>query len=107
MAPAPSAAGYPRPSLRDDPTSRGGATAPADLGCPRCGGRRMVVLSTIDDSAVIARILTHLGLSLNASRGKGEGAGQGLILRRSVNFPGLSFLRPTCFADAYGNPFEF
>ena len=32
------------------------------LGCPRCGGR-MVVLATIDDPAVIHRILTHLGLS--------------------------------------------
>jgi hypothetical protein len=32
------------------------------LACPRCGGR-MVVLATIDDPAVIDRILTHLGLS--------------------------------------------
>ena len=32
------------------------------LACPRCGGR-MVVLATIDDPAVIQRILTHLGLS--------------------------------------------
>ena len=32
------------------------------LACPRCGGR-MVVLATIDDPAVIHRILTHLGLS--------------------------------------------
>jgi len=31
------------------------------LACPRCGGR-MVVLATIDDPAVIRRILTHLGL---------------------------------------------
>ena len=31
------------------------------LPCPRCGGR-MVVLATIDDPAVIRRILTHLGL---------------------------------------------
>jgi hypothetical protein len=29
------------------------------LACPRCGGR-MVVLSTIEDPAVIRRILTHL-----------------------------------------------
>ena len=34
------------------------------LACPRCGGR-MVVVATIDDPAVIARILTHLGLSLD------------------------------------------
>jgi len=34
------------------------------LGCPRCGGR-MVVLATIDDPAVIARILTHLGLPMD------------------------------------------
>ena len=33
------------------------------LACPRCGGR-MVVLATIDDPAVIHRILTHLGLSM-------------------------------------------
>jgi hypothetical protein len=32
------------------------------LACPRCGGR-MVVLATIEDPAVIGRILTHLGLS--------------------------------------------
>jgi hypothetical protein len=32
------------------------------LACPRCGGW-MVVLATIDDPAVIHRILTHLGLS--------------------------------------------
>ena len=32
------------------------------LSCPRCGGR-MTVLATIDDPAVIHRILTHLGLS--------------------------------------------
>jgi len=34
------------------------------LACPRCGGR-MTVLATIEDPAVIHRILTHLGLSLN------------------------------------------
>jgi hypothetical protein len=34
------------------------------LVCPRCGGR-MVVLATIDDPAVIRRILTHLGLSVD------------------------------------------
>ncbi len=34
------------------------------LACPRCGGR-MVLLATIEDPAVIARILTHLGLSLD------------------------------------------
>ena len=33
------------------------------LACPRCGGR-MTVLATIDDPAVIRRILTHLGLSM-------------------------------------------
>ena len=33
------------------------------LACPRCGGR-MTVLATIDDPAVIHRILTHLGLSV-------------------------------------------
>ena len=33
------------------------------LACPRCGGR-MVVLATIADPAVIRRILTHLGLSM-------------------------------------------
>jgi len=32
------------------------------LACPRCGGR-MTVLATIEDPAVIHRILTHLGLS--------------------------------------------
>jgi hypothetical protein len=32
------------------------------LGCPRCGGR-MVVLATIEEPAVIRRILAHLGLS--------------------------------------------
>jgi len=32
------------------------------LACPRCGGR-MIVLATIEDPAVIHRILTHLGLS--------------------------------------------
>jgi hypothetical protein len=35
------------------------------LACPRCGGP-MVVLATIEDPAVIRRILTHLGLSLEA-----------------------------------------
>jgi len=35
------------------------------LACPRCGGR-MVLLATIEDPAVIARILTHLGLPLDA-----------------------------------------
>jgi len=35
------------------------------LACPRCGGR-MVVLATIEDPAVIHRILTHLGLSMDA-----------------------------------------
>ena len=34
------------------------------LACPRCGGR-MTVLATIDDPAVIQRILTHLGLSVD------------------------------------------
>jgi hypothetical protein len=33
------------------------------LACARCGGR-MVLLATIEDPAVIARILTHLGLPL-------------------------------------------
>ena len=33
------------------------------LACPRCGGR-MFVLATIDDPAVIRRILTHLGLPM-------------------------------------------
>jgi hypothetical protein len=33
------------------------------LVCPRCGGR-MTVLATIEDPAVIERILTHLGLSM-------------------------------------------
>jgi hypothetical protein len=35
------------------------------LSCPRCGGR-MTVLATIEDPAVIHRILTHLGLSTEA-----------------------------------------
>jgi hypothetical protein len=35
------------------------------LACSRCGGR-MIVLATIEDPAVIRRILTHLGLSLEA-----------------------------------------
>jgi hypothetical protein len=34
------------------------------LACPRCGGR-MILLATIEDPAVIHRILTHLGLSLD------------------------------------------
>jgi len=34
------------------------------LCCPRCGGR-MTVLATIDHRAVIHRILTHLGLSMD------------------------------------------
>lgn len=34
------------------------------LACPRCGGR-MILLATIEDPAVLARILTHLGLSLD------------------------------------------
>ena len=34
------------------------------LACPKCGGR-MIVLSTIEDPAVIRRILTHLGLSMD------------------------------------------
>jgi hypothetical protein len=34
------------------------------LACPRCGGR-MVVLATIQDPAVIHRILTHLGASMD------------------------------------------
>src|SRR5881296_2771991 len=33
------------------------------LACPKCGGR-MIVLATIEDPAVIRRILTHLGLSM-------------------------------------------
>ncbi len=32
------------------------------LACPRCGGR-MILIATIEDPAVITRILTHLGLS--------------------------------------------
>jgi hypothetical protein len=35
------------------------------LACPRCGGR-MILLATIEDAAVITRILTHLGLSLES-----------------------------------------
>ena len=35
------------------------------LACPKCGGR-MIVLATIEDPAVIRRILTHLGLSMEA-----------------------------------------
>jgi hypothetical protein len=31
------------------------------LACPRCGGR-MVLIATIEDPAVVRRILTHLGL---------------------------------------------
>jgi hypothetical protein len=34
------------------------------LACPKRGGR-MVLLATIEDPAVIRRILTHLGLSLD------------------------------------------
>jgi hypothetical protein len=34
------------------------------LACPQCGGR-MVLIATIDDPAVIRRIMTHLGLSLD------------------------------------------
>lgn len=72
------------PVAPDDPTPAVGARRPrirpryrswaelmrrafeADvLACPRCGGR-MVVLATIDAPAVIARILTHLGLSMDS-----------------------------------------
>jgi hypothetical protein len=35
------------------------------LVCPRCGGR-MILLATIEDAAVITRILAHLGLSLES-----------------------------------------
>src|SRR5205823_2607588 len=35
------------------------------LARPKCGGR-MIVLATIEDPAVIQRILTHLGLSMEA-----------------------------------------
>ena len=35
------------------------------LASPKCGGR-MTVLATIEDPAVIQRILTHLGLSMDA-----------------------------------------
>jgi hypothetical protein len=34
------------------------------LACPKCGGR-MILLATITDPAVIRRILTHLGSSLD------------------------------------------
>lgn len=34
------------------------------LACPRCGGR-CAVIATIDDPAVVRKILTHLGLSLD------------------------------------------
>ena len=37
------------------------------LSCPRCRGR-MTVLATIEDPAVIHRILTHLGLSTEAGQ---------------------------------------
>jgi len=40
---------------------RGARSKPTCFACPRCGGR-MVVLATIEDPAVIRRILTHLGL---------------------------------------------
>jgi hypothetical protein len=46
------------------------------LACPRCGGR-MMVLATIDDPAVIHRILTHLGLSMDG----------GEALRATRGFP--------------------
>jgi hypothetical protein len=40
------------------------------LACPMCGGR-MILLATITDPAVIRRMLTHLGLSLDpATRGR-------------------------------------
>jgi hypothetical protein len=39
------------------------------LACPRCGGR-MVVLATIDDPAVIHRILTDLGLSVDPGQAR-------------------------------------
>ena len=50
------------------------------LACPQCGGR-MVVLATIDDPAVIQRILRHLGLSLDtgdpaSARGSPEADGR-------------------------------
>jgi hypothetical protein len=38
------------------------------LACPQCCGR-MVVLATIEDPAVFRRILTHLGLSMEAGEG--------------------------------------
>ncbi len=43
------------------------------LACPRCGGR-MVVLATIEDPAVIRRILTHLGLSTETGEPLAPGA---------------------------------
>ena len=51
------------------------------LACPQCGGR-MVILATIDDPAVIQRILRHLGLPLDAgdhasARGSPEADGRG------------------------------
>jgi hypothetical protein len=36
------------------------------LACPRCGGNRMHVLATIEDPVVIRKILTRLGLSIEA-----------------------------------------
>ena len=35
------------------------------LACPRCGGR-MRVIATIDDPLIVRRILTHLGLAVDA-----------------------------------------
>jgi len=35
------------------------------LACPRCGGR-MALIATIDDPAVVRKILTHLGLPSDA-----------------------------------------
>jgi hypothetical protein len=70
------------------------------LDCPRCGGR-MVVLATIDDPAVIHRILTHLGLSTEPGEpapGRappwGDGGRLGIIVCGRPMCPGRGCQRP-------------
>jgi hypothetical protein len=53
-----------RPRYRSWAELMGQAFETDVLACPKCGGR-MILLATITDPAVIGRILTHLGLSLD------------------------------------------
>ena len=78
------------------------------LACPRCGGR-MSVIATIEAADVLRKILGHLGLPSEPPaplpsrsppslgdlfRGRAGAGGERPITIGSVNFPGLSCLRP-------------